>query len=112
MTHQKLISEITCELYNDENALALILYGSLARDEGGANSDIDLLVITKEICLAVGTVLCPGVGTVIGIVVGAGVGIFLSWAATGVPIGGPSGKTAERYANDALNATLNTVFVG
>ncbi|KAI4453833.1 oxidoreductase-related [Holotrichia oblita] len=46
--HQELVKEITQELYKDNNVLALILYGSVARHEESANSDIDLLVITNE----------------------------------------------------------------
>lgn len=48
MNHKELLGELTQELYEDKNALALILYGSLSRKEESANSDIDLMVITNE----------------------------------------------------------------
>lgn len=48
INHRELIKEITRELYEDDNALALILYGSFSRHEESANSDIDLMVITNE----------------------------------------------------------------
>ena len=51
MTHQALINEITQELCGDENVLALLLYGSFARHEENANSDIDLMIITNEMFL-------------------------------------------------------------
>lgn len=46
--HQALIHALTQELYSDDAALALILYGSLSRNEETANSDIDLFVIRSE----------------------------------------------------------------
>jgi|GEM_PF-1435174 len=45
---RELIKEIAQERYEEDNALALILYGSFSRHEESANSDIDLMVITKE----------------------------------------------------------------
>ena len=49
MNHQKLVSEISKELYEDENVLALMLYGSVSRYEESDNSDIDLLDTNDEI---------------------------------------------------------------
>ncbi|HOQ06755.1 MAG TPA: nucleotidyltransferase domain-containing protein [Clostridiales bacterium] len=46
--HQELAKEIADELYQDKNVLALILYGSVSRNEESPNSDIDLLAIIKE----------------------------------------------------------------
>ena len=51
INHQKLLNEITQELSNDKNVLALILYGSIARHEENTNSDIDLMVIINEMYL-------------------------------------------------------------
>lgn len=48
MEHQELLRKITRELLEDENILALMLYGSVSRHEENANSDIDLLVIVNE----------------------------------------------------------------
>lgn len=48
INHQELVNEITQELYKDKNISALILYGSVSRNEESANSDIDLLAITNE----------------------------------------------------------------
>lgn len=48
LNHQELVKEITHELSNDNNVLALILYGSVSRNEQNANSDIDLLAIINE----------------------------------------------------------------
>lgn len=48
ISHQELLREITQELYHDNNVLALILYGSVSRNEESANSDIDLLAIINE----------------------------------------------------------------
>lgn len=48
MNHQELLEKLTQELHDDDNVLALILYGSLSRKEESANSDIDLMVITNE----------------------------------------------------------------
>jgi len=49
--YRKLVDKIAQELYKDENALMLILYGSISREEEQLNSDIDLMVITNEHCL-------------------------------------------------------------
>ena len=46
--HQELVKEITQELYKDENVLALILYGSVSRNEEQNNSDIDFISITTK----------------------------------------------------------------
>ena len=48
ISHKELVEEITQELYHDNNVLALILYGSVSRNEESANSDIDLLAIINE----------------------------------------------------------------
>ena len=48
VSHEELINEIAKELYDDDNVSALILYGSVARREECANSDIDLLVIDNK----------------------------------------------------------------
>jgi predicted nucleotidyltransferase len=48
ITHQELVNEISQELYEDKDILALILYGSVSRNEEGENSDIDLLAITNQ----------------------------------------------------------------
>jgi predicted nucleotidyltransferase len=46
--YQELVQEITRELYQDNQVLALILYGSVSRSEESANSDIDLLAIIED----------------------------------------------------------------
>lgn len=46
--YQELVREIAQELYNDDNVIALILYGSVSRNEECANSDIDLLAIINN----------------------------------------------------------------
>lgn len=51
MTHQALANEIARELLEDENVFALILYGSVARHEECANSDVDLMVLTNKVRL-------------------------------------------------------------
>ena len=51
LIHRELVDVIAQELYTDENTLMIILYGSLSRGEEQMNSDIDLMVITKEYCL-------------------------------------------------------------
>jgi len=51
MDHEELVKEITQELYENDNVLALILYGSVSRHEENANSDIDLMIITSEYLL-------------------------------------------------------------
>lgn len=48
LKHQELVKELAQELYEDDNVLALILYGSVSRHEERANSGIDLLTIVKE----------------------------------------------------------------
>jgi len=48
ITHQELIKEVTQELAENEDVQALILYGSVSRHEEYENSDIDLILITKE----------------------------------------------------------------
>lgn len=48
ISHQELVKEITQELYHDDSVLALILYGSVSRNEESSNSDIDLLAIINE----------------------------------------------------------------
>lgn len=48
INHQELVKEITQELYQDNNVSALILYGSVSRNEESANSDIDLLAIIND----------------------------------------------------------------
>lgn len=51
VSYQELVNEISQELFNDENVLALILYGSVSRHEESENSDIDLLAIVNEMHL-------------------------------------------------------------
>jgi predicted nucleotidyltransferase len=46
--HQDIVKEISQELYENENILALFLFGSVSRHEETSNSDIDLLSITTE----------------------------------------------------------------
>ena len=48
ITHQDIVNELSDELFADDNVLALILYGSVARQEQSPNSDIDLLVVIRE----------------------------------------------------------------
>ena len=48
MNHHELVREITQELYSAENISALMLYGSVSRNEEAAHSDIDFLVIVYE----------------------------------------------------------------
>lgn len=48
LSHKEIVKEITQELYNDNNVFALILYGSVSRNEESANSDIDLLAIIDK----------------------------------------------------------------
>lgn len=48
ITHKELVEEISQELYENDNCSALILYGSVSRNEEGDNSDIDLLVIIGD----------------------------------------------------------------
>ena len=48
ISHQELVKETTQELYYDNNVLALILYGSVSRNDESANSDIDLLAIINK----------------------------------------------------------------
>lgn len=48
MEHQELAGIIARELFEDENTLALMLYGSVSRHEEKVNSDIDLLVIVNK----------------------------------------------------------------
>jgi len=48
MNHQELAKAIQQELYNDDAVLALVLCGSVARQEETPNSDIDLLVINNK----------------------------------------------------------------
>ena len=59
--HRELVDVIAQELYKDENALMMILYGSLSRGEEQPNSDIDLMVITKEYCLQKRHVIQKGI---------------------------------------------------
>ncbi|MDD4142941.1 MAG: nucleotidyltransferase domain-containing protein [Bacteroidales bacterium] len=59
MNHKDLFKDITKKLYEDENVLALILYGSVSRNEESTNSDIDLLVIVNENhCQKIHTIQC------------------------------------------------------
>lgn len=48
ISHQDLVKEIAQELCQDDNVLALVLYGSVSRHEESANSDIDLLAIVND----------------------------------------------------------------
>jgi len=59
--HRKLVDVIAQELYENENALMMVLYGSLSRGEEQPNSDIDLMVITKEYCLQKRHVMRKGI---------------------------------------------------
>ena len=48
MNHQELVKVIQQELYNDDIVLALVLCGSVAKQEEMPNSDIDFLVINNK----------------------------------------------------------------
>lgn len=48
MNHRELVREITQELHSDKSVLALMLYGSVSRNEENAHSDVDFLVIVDE----------------------------------------------------------------